>query len=139
MAQKVLVELVDDLDGTVSDDITTVTFGLDGVNYEIDLTEDNADNLRTTLEDFINAGRRTGGRLKRSAGTVAKRPAPTAADREQTKAIRDWARQNGFELSDRGRIPSQVLEAFETAHTANTKGKTRTKKIKKTKQPAFSA
>ncbi|MFC0112575.1 histone-like nucleoid-structuring protein Lsr2 [Kibdelosporangium aridum] len=113
MAQKVLVQLVDDLDGTSSDDITTVTFGLDGVTYEIDLTANNAAKLRNQLGDFVDHARRTGGRVKR--GTSPKAVAP-AANREQTKAIRDWARQNGFELSDRGRIPINVIEAFEAAH-----------------------
>src|SRR5689334_4201388 len=64
MAQKVTVELVDDLDGTASDDITTVSFALDGVSYEIDLNQDNASNLRTALADVIAAGRRVGGRVK---------------------------------------------------------------------------
>ncbi|SMD27179.1 histone-like nucleoid-structuring protein Lsr2 [Kibdelosporangium aridum] len=113
MAQKVLVQLIDDLDGTTSDDITTVTFGLEGVTYEIDLTEKNAAKLRNQLGDFVDHARRTGGRVKR--GTSPKALAP-AGNREQTKAIRDWARQNGFELSDRGRIPSNVIEAFEAAH-----------------------
>lgn len=137
MAQKVFVELVDDLDGTVAEDISTVSFGLDGVSYEIDLTEDNAEGLRNAFEDFINAGRRTGGRANRRAATAttAKRPAPTATDREQTKAIRDWARQNGFDLADRGRIPANVITAFDEAHTSKGKAKA---KVKRAKQPAFS-
>src|SRR5438045_1715747 len=118
MAQKVTVELVDDLDGTAAADITTVTFGLDGATYEIDLTANNAAKLRNHLGDFVDSARRTGGRVKR--GTSAKAVAP-AANREQTKAIRDWARQNGFDLSDRGRIPSNVLEAFDQAHASNGK------------------
>ena len=67
MAQKVVVELVDDLDGTASEDINTVTFSLDGANYEIDLTENNAERLRGSLARYLGAARRTGGRLKRSA------------------------------------------------------------------------
>jgi hypothetical protein len=118
MAQKVVVQLVDDLDGTTSDDITTVTFGLDGADYEIDLTAGNAAKLRNQLGDFVEAARRTGGRVRR--GTAPKGATP-AASREQTKAIRDWARGNGFELSDRGRIPSNVIEAFEAAHASNGK------------------
>jgi hypothetical protein len=65
MAQKTIVQLVDDLDGTASDDIATVMFGLDGVSYEIDLTEGNASNFRKSLEEFVAAARRTGGRIKR--------------------------------------------------------------------------
>lgn len=103
-AQKVTVQLVDDLDGTSSDDITTVTFGLDGTQYEIDLNAKNAAKLRNQLDDFIGAARRTGGRVKRGPTPMAGAP---AANREQTKAIRDWARKNGFDLSDRGSHPSQ--------------------------------
>jgi hypothetical protein len=120
MAQKVLVQLVDDLDGTAADDISTVTFSLDGASYEIDLTANNAAKLRNQLDDFVGAARRIGGRVKR--GTSPKAAAP-AVNREQTKAIRDWARQNGFDLSDRGRIPSNVLEAFEAAHAGKGKKK----------------
>ena len=130
MAQRVTVQLVDDLDGTAADDISTVSFALDGVSYEIDLSEANAEKLRSGLEEFVNSARRTGGRVKRGTGPL-KRPATSSASREQTKAIRDWARQNGFELSDRGRIPATVIEAFEAAHTGS--------KGKKKGEPAFSA
>jgi hypothetical protein len=118
MAQKVTVQLVDDLDGTASNDITTVRFALDGAEYEIDLNAKNAAKLRNKLDDFVGAARRTGGRVKR--GTSPRAAAP-AANREQTRAIRDWARQNGFEMSDRGRIPSNVIDAFDQAHAG--KGK----------------
>lgn len=129
MAQKVTVELVDDLDGTASDGITTVNFALDGVSYEIDLSEANATSLRNALADFVAASRRTGGRVKRvtSPGREEIRP---AANREQTKAIRDWARQNGFAMADRGRIPAHVLEAFEQAHAVVSKSKARKTKAK---------
>jgi hypothetical protein len=127
MAQRVTVQLVDDLDGTAADDISTVSFALDGVSYEIDLTEANAEKLRSGLEEFVNSARRTGGRVKR--GTAPAKRAGSPASREQTKAIRDWARQNGYELSDRGRIPATVIEAFEAAHTGK----------KKKGEPAFSA
>lgn len=118
MAQQVIVELVDDLDGSTSEDISTVSFGLDGATYEIDLTEANAQSLRTALEQFVGAARRTGGRLKRgTAPTVARQ----SANREQTQAIREWARQQGYDLADRGRIPFNVIEAFDKAHS--TRGK----------------
>jgi hypothetical protein len=136
MAQQVIVELVDDLDGTVSDDIGTVSFALDGAEYEIDLTEDNANHLRETLADFIEAARRTGGRARRGR-SPAKQAAQPVADREQTKAIREWARHNGFELADRGRIAVNVIEAFEAAQTV---GASKTKRGRgKAKEPAFSS
>ncbi|ALG06367.1 histone-like nucleoid-structuring protein Lsr2 [Kibdelosporangium phytohabitans] len=113
MAQKVTVLLVDDLDGTESDDITTVSFSLDGVDYAIDLEPNNAAKLRNELDPYVTNGRRTGGRVKRG---VSAKAAPSAVNREHTKAVRDWARQNGYELSDRGRIPANVIEAFEAAH-----------------------
>jgi hypothetical protein len=136
MAQKVTVQLVDDLDGTPSEDISTVSFALDGASYQIDLTDDNAERLRDTLADYVNAARRTGGRIKRSAATANTSPR-TAANREQTKTIREWARNNGFDLAERGRIPANVLEAFEDAHAA--KGRKSTGRRGKAKQPAFSA
>jgi hypothetical protein len=123
MAQKVLVQLVDDLDGTAADDITTVTFGLDGATYEIDLTSNNATKLRNHLDDFIGSARRTGGRVKRGTAPIKGVAPAAAANREQTKAIRGWARQNGYELSDRGRIPGNVIDAFEEAHAGKGKKK----------------
>lgn len=117
MAQKTVVELVDDLDGTASADISTVTFGLDGASYEIDLNEDNATRLRESLAHYVGAARRTGGRIKRSANTTG--PATRhSADREQTKAIREWARNNGWAMGDRGRIPASVMTAYDETHAA---------------------
>jgi hypothetical protein len=131
MAQKVAVELVDDLDGTVSDDITTIAFTLDGVSFEIDLAEHNATALRDAFADFI----RTGGRAKRGVSPAGTRP--TAADREKTKAIRDWARQNGQDIAERGRIPATIVQAFEEAQAAPPKPKARRRRAK-TPEPAFS-
>jgi hypothetical protein len=118
MAQKTIVQLVDDLDGTTSKDIATVTFGLDGVSYEIDLTSANAAKLRNRLADFVEHARRTGGRIKRGTTPMGATP---SANREQTKAVREWAKQNGHNLSDRGRIPASVIEAFEAAHAGGKK------------------
>lgn len=133
MVQKVVVELVDDLDGTARDDIGTVSFGLDGVDYEIDLTEANATRLRDELARFIAAARRTGGRIKR--GMAAPSSATTArpvADREKTRAIRAWALENWFELAERGRIPSTVITAYEQAQAEATKPQARRTKRKAT-------
>ncbi len=117
MAQKVLVQLIDDLDGTPAEDGQTVSFALDGVTYEIDLKPKNADKLRSALADFVAAARKTGGgRAKRRAATTTRQVVAEARTKEQTKAIREWARSNGHELADRGRIPASVIEAFEAAH-----------------------
>ncbi|HVW44691.1 MAG TPA: Lsr2 family protein [Amycolatopsis sp.] len=110
MAQKVLVSLVDDLDGSEAEE--TVEFGLDGINYQIDLSSDNAEELRDALAQYVEHARRAGGRKR--AGRPSAKPAASSAsvDREQNQAIRAWARKNGFQVSDRGRIPSEVVEAY---------------------------
>lgn len=114
MAQKVLVQLVDDLDGTSSEDVSTVLFGLDGVTYEIDLTEANAERLRDGLASYVDSARRVGGRVKRGTRPAAGSKAASASEAGQ---IREWAQQNGFELAGRGRIPSHVVEAYKEAQT----------------------
>ena len=113
MAQKVRVELVDDLDGSAIADGKgeTVEFALDGATYEIDLSERNAKRLRDALAQYVNAGRKTGskrGRPRSSGG--AKR------DPEQTKAIKSWGAANGFKVPERGRLSNELLEAYEAAH-----------------------
>lgn len=113
MAQKVTVQLVDDVDGSEAE--STVEFGLDGVDYTIDLSAGNAAKLRESLASYVSNARRTGGR-KRSGGKPAKTSsAPTAADRERNQAIREWAREQGMQVSDRGRIPSEIVEAYDKA------------------------
>lgn len=110
MAQKVTVTLVDDLDGSEAEE--TVEFGLDGVNYQVDLSTVHATKLRDGLAAFVAHARRAGGR-RRSAGRSAGRPArPASADREQNQAIREWARRKGMKVSDRGRIPAEILETY---------------------------
>jgi hypothetical protein len=108
VAQQVQTRLVDDLDG--SEAAETVTFGLEGRQYEIDLSSDNAARLRDSLAAFVAAARRSGSAARgRGNGQKA---GPTASDRELTSAIREWARQNGHQISERGRIPNSVLEAY---------------------------
>src|SRR5436309_2669750 len=113
MARKVLVRLVDDLDGLPSEDVSTVTFALDRVEYQIDLSEANANKLRDTLSTFVSAARRTGGRIKRGAGSR------TAESRSgNASEVREWARSQGHELADRGRIPAHIVAEFEAAKSA---------------------
>ncbi|BBX88906.1 nucleoid-associated protein Lsr2 [Mycobacterium sp. NS-7484] len=112
MAKKVTVTLVDDFDGEATAD-ETVEFGLDGVTYEIDLSSKNAAKLRNDLKQWVEAGRRVGGRRRgRAAGPARGRG---AIDREQSAAIREWARRNGHNVSTRGRIPADVIDAFHAA------------------------
>jgi len=110
VAQKVQVLLVDDLDGGEADE--TVTFALDGKTYEIDLTTTNADKLRGLLEPYVKGGRRTGGR---AAGGRAKTRAASGGSQD-TAQIRAWAKENGFEVNDRGRVPATIREAYEKAN-----------------------
>jgi hypothetical protein len=111
MAQKVTVTLVDDIDGSTAEE--TLEFGLDGVSYQIDLSGDNAGKLREILSDYVDHARRSGGR-KRASGRPAPtgRPRTASVDRDQNQAIREWARKKGFKVSDRGRIPKEVTEAY---------------------------
>lgn len=112
MAKKVTVTLVDDFDGEAAAD-ETVEFSLDGVSYEIDLSSKNAQRLRADLKQWVDAGRRVGGRRRgRAAGPNRGRG---TIDREQSAAIRDWARNNGHSVSTRGRIPADVIDAFHAA------------------------
>ncbi len=112
MTKRVIVELIDDLDSSKTAD-ETVSFAIDGVEYEIDLSTDNADSLRGALADYINAGRRTTpGRRKASSAPAS---TPTRSS-EQTQAMRDWGNANGFKVSSRGRIPGEVVAAFNAAH-----------------------
>ncbi|GAB1328331.1 histone-like nucleoid-structuring protein Lsr2 [Streptomyces sp. NPDC093260] len=110
MAQKVQVLLVDDLDGGEADE--TVTFALDGKTYEIDLTTANADKLRGLLEPYLKNGRRTGGR---ASGGRAKTRAASGSSQD-TAQIRAWAKENGLEVNDRGRVPASIREAYEKAN-----------------------
>lgn len=118
MAQKVTVQLVDDLDGGEAEE--TVEFGVDGVSYEIDLSEQNASKLRDSLADFVSHARKAGGRRKTpTSGRRAGGGGRASVDREQNAAIREWARKSGYNVSDRGRIPAEVLEAYHTSHRGN--------------------
>ncbi|MBE8519404.1 Lsr2 family protein [Amycolatopsis sp. H6(2020)] len=113
MAQKVLVEILDDIDGSAA--AQTVQFGLDGVTYEIDLSDENATALRDELARYIGAGRRIGGRKVRVATGQS---TTTASDRERNQQIRSWANANGYEVSERGRLSSEVVSAYEQAQVA---------------------
>jgi hypothetical protein len=106
MAQKVNIILVDDLDGSEADE--TVSFALDGTSYEIDLNEKNAAKLRDALSGYIGHARRV--------STTRKRKSSASTSGPSARELRDWARSNGYEVSDRGRVPAEVREAFDAAH-----------------------
>ena len=110
MATKVVTKLEDDVDG--SDASETIEFTVDGVEYAIDLSDENAKKLRGDLERFVRAARRVGG----SRRPAAKRPATGKRDPGQSDAIRAWAREHGHQVSDRGRISARITQAYKDAH-----------------------
>ena len=113
MALVTRVYLVDDLDGS-EDDVSTVTFTLDGKDYEIDLSAGNADRLRGKLAKFTDAASPV--RTKGAPTQSNSRAALPRTSRDQTQAVRDWARSTGHVVSDRGRISRSIQEAFNAAH-----------------------
>ena len=118
MARKTTIILEDDLTGDLlaDGDGGTVTFALDGQSYEIDLSEKNSAQLRADLQRYIEAARRITSPRSSSAGA---RPAATgrgALSRQESQEIREWARKNGHEVSDRGRIKTSVVEAYRAAN-----------------------
>ncbi|MEX5265187.1 Lsr2 family protein [Kocuria sp. CPCC 205231] len=108
MAQKVEIHLEDDLDGGPAND--TLTFALDGKDYEIDLSTTNAEKLREALRPFAAAGRKT-----TRGGARGTRSRASGSDPDTGK-IRAWAKDNGYEVSDRGRIHQTVKDAYYAAH-----------------------
>ena len=104
MARRTFVELVDDMDGGTADE--TVSFALDGVAYEIDLTAENAAELREAIGVWAGKARRVGGR----------RIAGKSRSGEDTAKIRAWAQEHGYSIGDRGRIPADVRQAYKDAH-----------------------
>lgn len=108
MAQKILIVLEDDLDGGEATE--TVSFGLDGTSYEIDLNEKHAASLRNALANYVGHGRKVGNAPRRG------RKASTSTNLgASAREIRDWARSNGHVVSDRGRVPAGVRDAFDAA------------------------
>ena len=109
MAQTVQIILEDDLDGGPAEE--TVRFGLDGAQYEIDLSEENAAKLRDAVRPFIAKARRA-----QQGKQTSKQARPTGKSNPDTAAIRQWARENGYPVSDRGRIHQDVQKAYYDAH-----------------------
>ncbi|HHV21922.1 MAG TPA: Lsr2 family protein [Propionibacterium sp.] len=106
MAQRIQIILEDDIDGTTADE--TIRFGLDGVDYEIDLSVENAEKLRDGMAQWVGHARK----VSRGRGTAANRKSAGGASPTE---IRAWAKANGFDVSSRGRVPTNIREAFEAA------------------------
>jgi hypothetical protein len=110
MAQKVNIILVDDIDG--SEATETISFGLDGTTYEIDLNDKNAAALRDAVAAYVGHARKVGSASRRGRKSAASSSAGGASARE----IRDWARSNGHDVPDRGRVSAEVRQAYDAAH-----------------------
>jgi hypothetical protein len=111
VAQQVNVKYVDDLDGSAASG--PVDFSLDGKTYTIDLSDTNASKLRGILAPFVDAARRARGSTSRSGGASAHPGAPHRS-RDETQAMRSWLRDKGYTVKDRGRIPAELITAYET-------------------------
>jgi hypothetical protein len=112
VAQRTILELVDDLDGGKADE--TVVFALDGVEYEIDLSDDNAARLRDAFAEYVGHARRVGGRKQRGGGVAVK--AAPGNGKPDTQAVREWARSQGETVAERGRVPQALVIRFQEAH-----------------------
>ncbi|MCK8478753.1 histone-like nucleoid-structuring protein Lsr2 [Microbacterium aurugineum] len=114
MARRIVHQLVDDIDGSVLEvgEGETVHFSLNGTSYEIDLNSSHAEELRAALEPYISAGRRAGSSTATRTSPSRKRPARNP----EVAAIRAWAKENGHTLSERGRIPAPIVDAYNAAH-----------------------
>lgn len=111
MAQKTVITLIDDIDG--SEAAETLTFGLDGATFTIDLNDTHAEDLREVLAPFVSVARREGGR---AAARTAPAPRPRASTEVDPKAVRSWAEANGVSVNARGRLKSEVIEQYRAAN-----------------------
>jgi hypothetical protein len=109
MAQKVQVILVDDIDGGPAEE--TLSFSLDGVSYEIDLSTANAAKLRDSVAPYVGTARRVGGRSSAGRGRARR-----GSGDNRTAQIREWARANGHPVNERGRVAASIVAAYEKAH-----------------------
>jgi hypothetical protein len=110
MAKRTVTTLIDDIDG--SEAAETVKFALDGVAFEIDLSQKNASKLRNVLAPYIEKGTKVTGRGAATAGRSTGRARGAVAEREQNKAIRAWAIRRGLDVAPRGRIKADIVEQY---------------------------
>lgn len=118
MARRIVHQLVDDIDGTVLEvgEGETVHFSLNGTSYEIDLNSAHAEELRQALEPYITAGRRAGSGASSGGGRSSSSSRKRPSRNPEVAAIRAWAKENGYTLSERGRVPAPILDAYRAAH-----------------------
>lgn len=113
MAKRQITQLIDDLDGTVLDDGVTINFSVNGHTYEIDLSPESAEAFHDVLAPYIKAGRPVAGNTSR---TTTQGRSGGKSGRTDLAAVRAWAKDNGHDVSDRGRVSVSVLEAYDAAH-----------------------
>ncbi|ANS32092.1 lysyl tRNA synthetase-like protein (plasmid) [Rhodococcus opacus] len=122
MARQVVVEHVDDIDGSpiAEGRGETIAFSVNGIDYDIDLSAKNAKEFHKKLDYYIDHAIRVGGRRNRSAGTLtagdAVKRKPARRDRDHVRAVREWAQEQGYDVGVRGRIPTEIAEAYNAAH-----------------------
>ena len=109
MAQKFQTLFIDDLDG--GEAAETVRFGLDGTDYEIDLSSAHTDELRRTLDQYVTHARRAGAAASRHSSRSGRR----TNNPVETHQVREWAREHGVEIHERGRVPAEVFEKYRAA------------------------
>jgi len=109
MAQRIQTFFIDDLDGSEAEG--TVLFGLDGTQYEIDLSTGHAKELRAVLARYIDAGRRVTGTARQAGRTGRKAPVNGISNTE----VRAWAKAHGLQVKDRGRVPADVIAQYQAA------------------------
>ena len=121
VAQQLIRQYIDDLDGSAASG--SVRFALDGREYEIDLSDENAAKLREVFAPFVAAARRAGsGRPGRQAGASSRPSSASGRSRQELVEMRSWLREHGYPVSDRGRIPNEFLQAWESKTPASQAG-----------------
>jgi hypothetical protein len=116
MAQKVITEFIDDIDGSVAE--REFTFAADGVAYAIDLSTENIKEFNAAIAGFVESARKVGKLTAASNARARSNGTRAVRDRAQSTAIREWGRKNGFTVSDRGRIPAGLEDAYNSAGMA---------------------
>ncbi|MCD9166222.1 histone-like nucleoid-structuring protein Lsr2 [Streptomyces albireticuli] len=114
MAQKIITIYTDDLTGEETQDAATHSFSIDGIGYEIDLSPESYEEMLQAFGPFVNAARRRGKNKKAATRTAATHPG------QDTAAIRTWAKENGYSINERGRVPADVRDAYTKAHPSKT-------------------
>ncbi|WP_026918405.1 histone-like nucleoid-structuring protein Lsr2 [Gordonia shandongensis] len=110
MAKKTVIQIVDDIDGAELDTYETVRWSLDGKNYEFDTSPEHAEEFRDHVAKYVAVSRTVAGRAGSSRRGAAGRGGP------DTRVVREWAIANGYSVSDRGRIPADIVAAYQAAH-----------------------